>query len=111
MTATGRIGYAWNNVLVYGKGGAAWMNENISGGATAGGVTLITNPITDTRSGWIAGAGVEYGFAPNWTVFAEYNYLDFGSKNYTITSNLPVTSVTHIKTTVDVLKVGANLRF
>ncbi len=111
VTATGRIGYAWNNVLVYGKGGAAWMNENISGGATAGGVTLITNPITDTRSGWIAGAGVEYGFAPNWTVFAEYNYLDFGSKNYTITSNLPVTSVTHIKTTVDVLKVGANLRF
>jgi outer membrane immunogenic protein len=111
VTATGRIGYAWNNVLVYGKGGAAWMNENFSGGASAGGFALTTNPITDTRAGWTAGGGIEYGFAPNWSVFAEYNYLDFGSRNYTITSNLPFTSVTNIKTKVDVFKAGANFRF
>ncbi len=111
MTATGRIGYAWNNVLVYGKGGAAWINENYSGNASAGGMTVTTNPITDTRVGWTAGAGMEYGFVPNWSVFAEYDYLAFGSKNYTFTSNLPVTTVTRIKTNVDVFKFGANFRF
>jgi outer membrane immunogenic protein len=111
VTATGRIGYAWNNVLVYGKGGAAWINENYSGSASALGNTVTTNPITDTRSGWTAGAGVEYGFAPNWSVFAEYDYLAFGSKNYTVTANVPVTSVTSIKTNIDVFKLGANLRF
>jgi len=34
---------------------------------------------SSTPSGWTVGGGVEWAFAGNWTAFAEYNYLDFGT--------------------------------
>jgi opacity protein-like surface antigen len=33
------------------------------------------------RPGWTVGAGVEYGIAPNWSVKAEWDFLDFGTPN------------------------------
>ena len=32
------------------------------------------------RSGYVVGAGLEYGFASNWIVGVEYNYMDFGTQ-------------------------------
>ena len=42
-TATGRLGYAWNNVLIYAKGGAAWAEVDyaVSVVATPGGTVLL----------------------------------------------------------------------
>ncbi len=33
------------------------------------------------RSGWTVGGGLEWMFAPGWSVFGEFNYMDFGNKN------------------------------
>jgi opacity protein-like surface antigen len=38
-----------------------------------------------TRSGWTVGGGVEYAFLPNWSAFAEYNYIDLGNRNVSLT--------------------------
>lgn len=81
---TGQIGYAVNNVLLYVKGGAAVTANtyriNTLGGALAG----VTGD--DTRWGGTIGAGLEYAFAPNWSVGVEYNHLFMQDKTYSFTN-------------------------
>ncbi len=75
---TGRLGWAaWNSTLLYVKGGAA-VTHNKYLATTLVPVTSATS--SDTRWGWVAGAGIEYAFAPNWSIAGEYDYLDMGSK-------------------------------
>jgi outer membrane immunogenic protein len=69
---TGQIGYAANNVLFYVKGGAA-VTDNKYNVYTAG--VLAGSTGDDTRWGGTVGAGLEYGFAPNWTAAVEYDHL------------------------------------
>jgi outer membrane immunogenic protein len=78
-TVTGRIGITgqeWNNVLLYIKGGAAWLQNQAT-------VTDLSNGLsvgeTKIDTGWVAGAGIEYAFAPNWTIRVEYDYMGFGN--------------------------------
>ena len=81
-TATGKLGYAWDRVLVYGKGGGAWVGANNPNLTVNGaGVTLTSN--TTTNFGWTAGVGVEWAFAGNWSARVEYDYI--GLQNQTIT--------------------------
>jgi opacity protein-like surface antigen len=82
-----RIGDLINpNLMLYGKGGAAWTKVNH--------VDFDTTPVMSlrgraeaTRSGWISGDGVEYSLPPKWAVFAEYDFADFGSKDTTLVDN------------------------
>ncbi|WOH85322.1 outer membrane beta-barrel protein [Bradyrhizobium sp. BEA-2-5] len=76
-TVRGRIGWAVNNVLFYGTGGYAWIDNKISG--TAGGLTISDSKF---HSGWTVGAGVEAFFAPQWSVKGEYLYRSLGSETY-----------------------------
>lgn len=113
-TFAGRVGYAANNVLFYAKGGVAFTEEEYGGNAVLTGVGPIStfNNQTSTRTGYVVGAGIEYGFAPNWTAFAEYNYLDFGTKNYTLVGTTGVVTANFdIRDRVDVVKAGLNYRF
>lgn len=109
-TLGGRLGYVANNWLFYAKGGVAWMNVNY-GGSSVGPVAVV-NAISDTRTGWTIGAGIENGFAPNWSWKLEYNYLDFGSEAYAFTTT-PAFGVTtnSIDTQVHLFKAGINYRF
>ena len=76
-TVRGRVGYAFDSVLVYGTGGWAWSNNRFT--ASALGVS-----VSDDRfhSGWTLGAGVEVMFAPKWSVKAEYLYRSFQGETY-----------------------------
>jgi len=76
---TARFGYAVvPTVLAYVKGGAAWANA--SAAAIAPG--LVTGESASfTRTGYTVGGGLEWKFAAGWSVFGEYNYLDFGTKS------------------------------
>jgi outer membrane immunogenic protein len=60
-TVRGRFGYAWDRVLVYGTGGAAFIKQNISACDLFAGCVAANSNIT----GWTAGAGVEYAFWNN----------------------------------------------
>ena len=81
---TGQVGYAWNNALLYVKGGAAVTADKYNGLGTATGVGF--DQASESRFGGTAGAGVEVGFARNWSVALEYDHLFMGSNNKTFTS-------------------------
>jgi outer membrane immunogenic protein len=99
-TATGRIGYTVQPaILVYAKGGAAWTRDDLSASFVGG-----SDSATADRMGWTAGGGLEYMFMPNWSVFAEYNYMDFGSK----TLNFPIAGPIDATQTIQTATVGVN---
>jgi outer membrane immunogenic protein len=107
---TGQIGYAWNNVLWYAKGGAAVADDKYSSSFTATGVQF--NTASDTRWGAVVGTGIEIGFAPNWSVGFEYDHLFMGNPNITFpASAIAVTRSDNIKQDVDVGTVRINYRF
>jgi outer membrane immunogenic protein len=72
---TGQIGYAWNNVLLYAKGGAAVTDRNYSFIVNPGFAGAGASAGYDTRWSPTVGAGLEYGFAPNWSIGVEYNHI------------------------------------
>jgi outer membrane immunogenic protein len=112
-TVAGRVGWAANNVLLYAKGGVAFTEEVYGGSATLGGFPVSAfNNLTSTRTGYVVGAGVEYGFAPNWTAFAEYDHLDFGARNYTLLDTTGTFTATfRVRDDINVVKGGINYKF
>ncbi|MBB5045770.1 outer membrane immunogenic protein [Rhodopseudomonas rhenobacensis] len=76
---TGQIGYAWNNALLYAKGGAAVTSTNYNVSFPIAGVTASTNDVT--KWGATVGAGLEYGFAPNWSIAVEYDHIFIDRKD------------------------------
>jgi outer membrane immunogenic protein len=77
----GRVGIAFDRVLIYGTGGVAFTGFNTTIVDTTGfftGVPGTNATFTNTRAGWTAGGGIEYAVTNNWWVRAEYRYSDFG---------------------------------
>lgn len=70
----GRLGYAVDQLLIYGTGGLAYGEFD---NRVVNGVTGVGQTFTGTRLGWTAGAGLEYAFQPNWTARIEYRYTEF----------------------------------
>jgi outer membrane immunogenic protein len=105
---TGQVGYAWNNVLAYVKGGAAVVSDKFD---IFGPPALIASG-SQTRWGETIGAGLEFGFAPNWSVAVEYDHLFMGNPNVTFPqSNIAVSRSDNIAQGVDIGTVRVNYRF
>jgi outer membrane immunogenic protein len=104
----GRAGIAANNWLFYATGGAAFSQFKYRTFFTATGADFAA-PFNTSPVGWVAGAGVEYGLTPNWSIKGEYSYYGFGAQQAptgTLTTN-PVNTHTDIQ----VAKFGVNYRF
>ncbi|MGA8651485.1 MAG: outer membrane beta-barrel protein, partial [Xanthobacteraceae bacterium] len=94
-TVRGRAGYAWDRVLFYGTGGAAFANVQAGAGAL---------PFSSsTQTGWTAGAGVEYAFTNNISAKVEYLYVGLGSQNQIVFDN--------VKFSTNIVRGGINLHF
>lgn len=111
-SVTGRLGFAaLPRTLLYVKGGGAWAHDRFD--FTQADIVGLRGIFDQTRTGWTVGGGVEWAFAPNWSVFVEYDHYDFGTKNV----------VTHfgpfagdfdrfdVKQRIDTVKLGVNYRF
>jgi outer membrane immunogenic protein len=72
----GRLGYAWDRVLIYATGGVAFAGVNGSIYTPFG-----YDSFSNTRVGWTVGGGLEYAITNNWSVRAEYRYSQFGTSN------------------------------
>jgi outer membrane immunogenic protein len=78
---TGRLGYAWDRTLVYAKGGVAFVPTKASvvdtcqNTAIGCGNWLISTAGSNTATTWTAGGGIEWAFAPSWSVKAEYMFI------------------------------------
>jgi outer membrane immunogenic protein len=82
---TGQVGYAWNNFLLYVKGGAAVTHDKYDSFLTAPLGPLAAGFVTDrgseTRWGGVVGIGGEYAFTGNWSVALEYDHLFMGNQD------------------------------
>jgi len=111
---TGRLGYAWDRYLIYGKAGGAWARDRYS--ITNLNCTFLAtcnlSGSTD-RAGWTAGVGLEWAFAPNWSALVEYNHYGFGNNSVSFTDPaLPFLLLRYdVRQDIDVVKVGINYRF
>lgn len=85
----GRVGYTFNNVLLFGSGGAAFTKTSYTGFLVPKGNPIPQSPygFEKNNTGWVAGAGIEWLAAANWTVRAEYLHYDFGGETFTKFSN------------------------
>jgi outer membrane immunogenic protein len=108
---TGQVGYAWNNVLLYVKGGAAVTADRFDIRTTVGNVLAATSN-GDNRWGGTVGAGLEYSFAPNWSAAVEYDHLFMGTQTRTFTTPAAAFfSTDRIRQDVDLVTVRVNYRW
>jgi outer membrane immunogenic protein len=108
---TGQIGYAWNNTLFYVKGGAA-VTDSRNDIYAVGGGPLLASAGDQTRWGATVGAGLEYGFAPNWSVGVEYDHLFMQDQTVGFTTPGGVfAGADRIRQDVDLVTARINYRF
>ncbi|CCD98688.1 conserved hypothetical protein [Bradyrhizobium sp. STM 3809] len=111
-TATVRAGYLVTpDILAYVRGGAAWTRTSVAVVNNATGQSAMA---AFNRSGWTAGAGVEWMFARNWSAFVEYDYADFGTVTGVVPGAAAITggpNVVSQKTQIHTALIGVNYRF
>src|SRR5882762_7789286 len=113
FTVTGRLGYLFApQVLGYVKGGGAWAR--IDHDILQPGGALSESASGVNRQGWTVGGGVEWMFVPGWSVFGEFNHMDFGHKNISFVAapgTLGVADVVRTRLQVEQALVGVNYKF
>jgi len=107
-TVRGRLGYAFDRVLVYGTGGYAYGSEDTK-------LNVAPNLLTFSRSadlsGWVAGGGVEYAVSNALSLKTEYLYMEFDRNNV---FSAPINRVQfdiNNKVTAHTMKIGLNYAF
>ena len=81
-TIRGRVGYAWDRVLLYVTGGGAVGQTRTTLAMTDTFGFAAANTNTTLRGGFTVGAGGEYAFSPNWSAKIEYQYIDLGRGSF-----------------------------
>ena len=78
-TVAGRFGVTYERAFIYGKAGWAWGKHDFAfTGQDCTSCNIYSEFGSATLNGPLFGVGVEYAFAPNWTVKGEYNYINYG---------------------------------
>lgn len=95
-TVRGRGGFAVNNMLFYGTLGLAYGLGRVD----LGGVTE-----SNLHVGWTTGVGMEVGMTPNFSVKAEYLFVDLAGASY------PLTTHTSNGLTSNVARFGVNYHY
>jgi outer membrane immunogenic protein len=87
-TATSSVGIAHDRWLVYGKAGVAWTHNDYTDNWAVVGVPLFSGTGSENRVGWTVGTGIEWAIWNNWSIKAEYDYLDFGNKTVAVNGSV-----------------------
>jgi outer membrane immunogenic protein len=103
-----RFGWAANNWLFYAKAGGAWVHDTTTLTAVEGGIGTFSASASDTQGGFLVGAGIEYGFAPNWSARLEWDHIGLNDVNH---SGFFVSDAIIVSRRFDLLTVGLNYRF
>jgi outer membrane immunogenic protein len=115
-TVRPRLGFAVGQALFYATGGVAFGTVRTTDQLGFPGNFLDTTNASTTRTGWTAGAGAEYAFTNNWSVKAEYLYVDLGTTRVglvcTVAPCVAVNdSVVSHRYTDNIGRIGLNYRF
>jgi outer membrane immunogenic protein len=130
-TVRGRLGFTITpTFLVYGTGGLAYggvnssvaiSQQNLPAGSIIGAPFSSFGSLSNTRVGWTAGGGLEWLFAPNWSVKVEYLYYDLSTATFALspltntftTGGVVYSSAPFAKTrfTGNIVRAGLNYHF
>jgi outer membrane immunogenic protein len=117
-TIRGRVGVAFDHLLVYGTGGAALgspsnsLQVNLPSGAQS---SFLQNDAT--QFGYVVGAGLEYAVDRRWTMKLEYQYVNLGSYSLSAPefnaggTQIGTTTSSSITNDFHTVRIGANWRF
>ena len=117
-TVRGRLGVTVTpSLLGYGTGGFAAGRALVSNGflcPTCAPPANTTSPDSALLTGWTAGGGAEWMFASNWSLKAEYLYVDLGDHSTTTVYNYGsrTSSLTSkLSETENIVRAGLNYHF
>ena len=131
-TANGRIGYAFQNFLVYGTGGAAIGRVKYGHSVLIGPVLAAFGGDGGSQVGYNYGGGIEYAIPKdsflgnlsllklagidiggNVTLKAEYIHFDLGTTNVLVTDNIVglVSANSRFKTEGNIVRAGFSYKF
>jgi outer membrane immunogenic protein len=107
MSATLRVGYAWDRWMIYAKGGAAWAGDKYDAFDS---LSSYAFEGLENRFGWTAGAGLEWAMWEDWSIRLEYQYYGFGQRSVLfIDSTISMTQgPENIKQNIQVITLGVN---
>jgi opacity protein-like surface antigen len=105
---TARLGFAFDRLLLYGKGGVGWVGDKYTVVGTLLGVGFGFEGL-DLRTGWTAGGGIEWAFARNWSVSLEYDHYSVGHATVPMSDRVNgFTGSLHVNQSVQLVKAGLN---
>ncbi|WP_294541352.1 outer membrane protein [uncultured Rhodoblastus sp.] len=109
ISADGRLGYVYKNLLIYAVGGYAFAANNSA--LTLNSVQI--GSVSNTINGYDVGGGVEYALNNQWSVRGEYRYYNFqNNTNHFSTSNKTFTnSVFTQSVNFNVFRAGVSYKF
>jgi opacity protein-like surface antigen len=125
-STTAILGYSFDHLLLYGKGGVAWVHDNYDFLIIPPDLSFLAPlPISsvgaadfresEIRTGWTAGIGLEYAFSKNISAKIEYDYYDFGTKNVLFVNQFPTGASPFgnatIKQNIQTITFGLNYYF
>jgi outer membrane immunogenic protein len=123
-----RLGYVWNNWLLYGTGGVAWTETSYNATFIDPAALVVTFPadsfanssFSKTSTGYAVGGGLEWMILQNWLLRVEYLHYGFDGA----TGSVPFTGdnctlaagncswnigTTHLQ--LDTVKAGVSYKF
>ena len=116
LTARGRVGYAFGDVLLFATGGVAFSEvETVAAGDILSPFPTIpfSETTSDLAAGYTLGAGFEYALTERLSLKAEYQYVDLGeTSSYNILNGLTLDGdAGEVDVNLHLVKAGINYRF
>jgi outer membrane immunogenic protein len=112
-TLAARFGWAaLDHLLLYGKAGGGWVGASNFAVTNVGTGTSAAISNSNTNSGWLVGAGIEWAFTQSVTAKVEYDFLGLTNASYTVV--VPGVGTDTFSTgnrNVQMLTVGVNYLF
>jgi outer membrane immunogenic protein len=105
-SAAVRLGYAFDNLLVFSKLGYGWVTQTLALGSLPA-LTTTTTFVSSSNGGELLGAGIEYAFpGTSWTAKLEYDYVLMANRKFVVS----VPNMVTVSPNLQILKVGMNFR-
>jgi outer membrane immunogenic protein len=107
-TLRGRIGVAFDRILLYGTAGAAWISANDN--VTANGFNVLS--VSGSKVGGAAGIGIEAGVSGGFSIKAEYLYMQVNGISGSAPAPFAGGTITETAKIQDhIFRIGGNYRF
>jgi outer membrane immunogenic protein len=107
-----RVGYVYNQYLVYGTIGFAWADLKYGASLSSNtALPTLTSSTSSTRTGWAGGIGAAYAFTPNWHLRGEWLYADLGRPNSATITATGASIRSNDNVAANLVRVGVDYRF